>query len=119
MKWLLVMFAALLSLGGFAFAAPWDFLRMPIEVANIVDPIVTWIVLLVSLALMAIAALAYKKSRSPKLAWVLAAFALFFVKRLLNLLDLYVSPGVFMNVAIQSVFDFLVMACLFAALFRK
>ena len=119
MKRLLVLLAATVSFGSFAFAAPWDVLQVPVAVANTLDPVVTWIVFLVSLVLVSIAALAYRKSRSPKLAWVLAAFALFSIKRLLNLVDLYFSPGDFMNVAIQGVFDLAVMACLFIALFRK
>ena len=102
-----------------AFAAPWDFLRDPAAGLTVVDPITSWIVFLVSLGVFIVAFLALRKRASPRLSWVFAAFGLFLLKRLLIVIDIYVSPGEFMNNAIQGFFDLLIILCFFVALFRK
>jgi len=101
------------------FAAPWDFLRVPTEIANAINPIVIGLLFIVSLLILIIAVLAFKKKNSQRLLFVSGAFALFFLKSALSLIDLYVSPGIFMNFAVQGVFDLLIIGALFIALFRK
>jgi len=109
----------LLFLVSFVSAVPWDPLRAPANAIGFAEPVVVWVVLLVSLGIFAISVLAWKKKHSSKLAWVSAAFALFFIKSVLVVLDLYVSSGNFFNYSIQSFFDLLIIAGLFVAIFRK
>lgn len=104
---------------GAVFAAPWDSLRGPTGVIELVEPLVVWLLLIVSAAVMVVAVLAVRKKYSARLAWVSAAFGLFFIKSLLIVLDLYFSPGNFVNYSIQSLFDLVAIGCLFIALFRK
>lgn len=115
----LVFLFGLISFCASVFAEPWDFLRDPANQIAAANPIIAWIVFLVSLVLVCIAVLAFKRKNSPRLAWVAAAFALFFVKRLLIVIDIYISPGDFMNVAIQGFFDLLMILALFVGIFRK
>ncbi len=115
----LVFLFGLSSFCASVFAAPWDFLRGPVNEIALANPITAWIVFLVSIVLVAIAVMAFNRKKSPRLAWVAAAFALFFVKRLLIVADLYVSPGTFMNDALQGFFDLLMIITLFVGIFRK
>jgi uncharacterized membrane protein len=101
------------------FAAPWDFLRIPIELASTINPIVIGLLVIVSLIVMLISLIALKKRKTQKIAFVSLAFILFFIKAVLVLTDLYFSPGIFMNFAVQGFFDLLIVASLFMALFRK
>jgi len=115
----LIFLFGLISFCASVFAAPWDFLREPMNEIALINPITSWVVLLVSAVLFCIAILAYKKKNSPRLAWVALAFGLFFIKRLLIVIDLYVSPGTFMNDAVQGFFDLLMILALFVGIFRK
>jgi len=115
----IVLLFGLISFCASVFAAPWDFLREPANQIVFVNPITAWIVFLVSIVLVLIAVMAFKRKNSPRLAWIAAAFALFFVKRLLIVVDLYASPGVFMNDALQGFFDLLMILALFVGIFRK
>jgi len=115
----LITILLLVMLSTMVFAAPWDFLRPVVGVAEGLDVVVSFVVLLVSLAIAAIAGMAVRKKKSRRLWLVFAAFGLFFVKLLLNFVDLYMSPGRFMNNAILGVFDLLILAALFLAIFRK
>ncbi len=98
---------------------PWDPLKMLIAGAETLAAPIIWIVLVLSIALFAIAFLAYRKNRTKKLLFVCIAFFLFAVKFILMTLDLYVSPGKFFSVPIGNVFDLAIMLLLFAAIFRK
>ena len=99
--------------------APWDPLKMLIGSAETLAAPIIWIVLILSIALFAIAFLAYRKNKTKKLLFVCIAFFLFAVKFVLMALDLYVSPGKFFSVPIGNVFDLAIMLLLFAAIFRK
>jgi len=103
----------------FAFAEPWDFIRAPAAEVGQLAPIFNWLLLIVTAVLLTISVLALRRTSSKKLKWVTAAFGLFFVKALLVVIDNYISPGVFMNYAIQSFFDLLIVGSLFIAIFRK
>ena len=115
----LIVLFGLISFCASVFAAPWDFLREPAEQIAFVNPITAWIVFLVSLVLVAVAVMAFKRKKSPRLAWIAAAFAIFFAKRLLIVVDIYFSPGNFMNDALQGFFDLLMILALFVGIFRK
>ena len=115
----LLIILGLLSILGDVFAAPWDILRIPINYAVIINPVVMWVVLIVSVLLLVISGLAFKKRQSKKLLFVFSAFGLFFIKSALGLIDLYVSPGVFMNFAVQGLFDLLIIGLFAIALFKK
>lgn len=115
----IVLLFGLVSFCASVFAAPWDFLRDPVNEIALANPITAWIVFLVSIVLVAIAVMAFNRKKSPRLAWIAAAFAIFFAKRLLIVVDIYVSPGTFMNDAIQGFFDLLMILALFVGIFRK
>ena len=106
-------------LEGIVLVAPWDFLREPVNFFVIVEPVTLWVLLIVSIALLSIAILALKKKPSTKLKWVTGAFGLFFLKSLLMVIDIYFSPGEFMNTSIKGFFDLCIMIAFFIALFRK
>jgi hypothetical protein len=101
------------------FAAPWDFLRVSTDTAQVINPVVIWVLMLISLGIFAISVIALKKKGSQRLLFVSGAFGLFFLKGVLSLVDIYVSPGIFMNFAVQGVFDLLILIALFIAIFRK
>ncbi len=115
----------LIALGGIsvlpsiALAAPWDFLKGASDIANIVNPVVAWVVLFIALGVALVSILAFRKKKSKRLLLVSAAFGLFFIKTVLNLADLYLSPGTFMNLGVQSIFDLVIIGALFVALFKK
>lgn len=104
---------------GLAFAAPWDFLRPPMDAVMTISPIIAWVVAIIALGVAVVSILAVKKKKSRRLMLVSGAFVLFFIKSALALADLYVSPGTFMNVSVQGFFDLIIIGALFIALFRK
>ncbi|MDP2974008.1 MAG: hypothetical protein Q8N60_03070, partial [Candidatus Diapherotrites archaeon] len=65
------------------------------------------------------ALLAFKRSKSRKLLFVSIAFTLFTVKWALKVVDLFFSPGEFFNRAAENIFELLILASLFIAIFRK
>jgi hypothetical protein len=99
--------------------APWDFLREPVNIIAGVAMPVNFLFFVVALILFGISFLAWRKKGSRKLLLVSASFGLFLAKSILMLLDYFVSPGVFMNYAIQGFFDLLILLALFLALFRE
>jgi hypothetical protein len=118
MKKLLIVLSLLFILQN-AFAAAWDVFRIPVEIAIALNPFVMGLLFLVSLAILGIALLALKKKKSKRLMIVAIAFGLIFIKSALGLIDLYVSPGIFMNFAVQGFFDLLIVGAFAIALFKK
>ena len=118
MKKLLIVLSLLLVLQT-VFAAAWDVFRVPVEVATALNPLVMGLLFLVSLSILVIALLALKKKKSKRLMVVATAFGLIFIKSALGLIDLYVSPGIFMNFAVQGVFDLLIIGAFAIALLKK
>jgi hypothetical protein len=94
-------------------------LRLASSLAANLDIVTRFIVLVFSLAILVIAALAYKKTKSTKLLFVGLAFLLFAVKWLLKVVDLYLSPGTFFPDASENVFELFILVSLFIAIFRK
>jgi hypothetical protein len=115
----LAVFAVLLFVCAGVFAAPWDVFRGPMQDIDFVAPLVSWLVLAVSAVIFSISFVALRKKYSEKLLWVAFAFGLFFLKGLLIVLDIYLSPGQFMNTSILGFFDLIIMGSFFVALFRK
>lgn len=99
--------------------APWDFLWDVTQQAIAIDFITRAIVLVLSLAITVIALLAFKRSKSGKFLFVSIAFILFTVKWALKVVDLFFSPGEFFNRAAENIFELLILAALFIAIFKK
>lgn len=100
-------------------SVPWEFLREPMNLINSFSMPINVLFFIVAFFLFAIAFLAWKKRPSQKLLLVASAFGIFLFKSLLMVLDYFLSPGYFMNYAIQGFFDLVILALLFAAIFRK
>jgi len=94
-------------------------LRTVSEVAVSLDMITRIIVFIIALVLFVIAFLAYQRTKSNKLIFVLAAFSLFALKWLLKLIDLFVSPGSFFSDPSENIFELFILAALFLAIFKK
>jgi hypothetical protein len=101
------------------FSAPWDFLREPVNLVGSFSLILAWVLFFVSISLLGVAILAYKKKRSHATLFVGIGFGLFFSKALLIVMDYYLSNGNFFNYAIQSFFDLAIIVSLFIAVFKK
>ncbi len=116
-KSFLVFFFALIPL---VFAeGPWDFLRPVTEMAYTFDSITRILVFLFALVLCFIAVKAYFKNKSKRFLLIGGAFFLFAVKWFLKLVDLFVSPGWFLPDASENIFELLILALLFVALFFR
>ncbi|VVC00074.1 Uncharacterised protein [uncultured archaeon] len=125
-SWKLVLAAAslfMLFAPLFAFAdnneKAWDVLRPVSELAKQFDPVVQWFLLTLSVAILAISVLAYRKSKSRRIALISFAFFIFSLKAVLKVLDLYVSTGNFFSASANDVADFLIMLSLFVAVFYR
>jgi len=116
---IVAVLAVLLFVCAGVFATPWDIFRQPMQEIDYAAPIVSWLVFAVSAVLFAISVVALRKKHSEKLLWVSFAFGLVFIKAFLGVIDIYFSPGEFMNTSIQGFFDLLIMGSFFVALFRK
>lgn len=97
---------------------PWDYLRPLAEFAYRHDYALRPIVLIFSLAMLALALLAYRKNPTKRFALVALAFLFFSIKWALKVLDLFVSPGYFFSDASENVFELIILACLLLALFK-
>ncbi|MGI6589878.1 MAG: hypothetical protein ACOX1V_04440 [Candidatus Iainarchaeum sp.] len=119
MNRIVVSFVLFCSLISSVFSAPWDFLRGPVSLIGSFSLVLAWVLLFVSMAMLGISILAYKKKRSHATLFVGIGFGLFFSKAVLIVMDFYLSSGNFFNYAIQSFFDLAIIVSLFIALFRK
>ncbi len=117
-RWIVPIFLFLFLPVAFA-QAPWDFLRPVAQIASQVDPLIKPIVFFLSLALMVIAFLGYKKTKSKKSLLVALAFLFFAVKWGLKVMDVFISPGNFLSDSSENVFELLIFISLFLALFKK
>jgi len=97
----------------------WDFLRPIITQAIAYDFLVRVAVFIISVVILAIALLAYKRTKTNRLLFVSIAFFFFVAKLGLKVVDLYLSPGEFFHRAAENVFELIILASLFIALFRK
>lgn len=83
------------------------------------DFVTRFIVLLLVIVVLGIAILAYLKNRSKRLLLVVGAFALFALKWLLKVADLFLTEGSFVTDPVENVFELLILASLFIAIFKK
>ena len=112
--------AGMVSMAGFASAEyAWDVLRPLSDVAISIDFLTRLIVLALSLAIFLVSYKAYKRVQDRKFLFITIAFGLFTLKWLLKALDLFISPGIFFNDSSENVFELLILASLFYALFKK
>jgi len=117
---IVIAFAFLLCFGfAFAEAQPWDSLRPFNAVAESLQEATAWIVFLLSVGLMFIAFMAWKRKKTNRYMFIALAFFFFFVKWLLAVTDLYLSPGIFFNWAGGTIIELVIFACLFIALFKR
>ena len=99
----------------FAQTTAWDSLRPLTEFAKNIDLPVKVIVLLISLALLGIAFLAWQKAKSSKFFFIALAFFFFAFKWALKVLDAFLSPGYFFSDPAQNVLELFIFASLFLA----
>jgi len=97
----------------------WDFLRPLIDNAVELDLATRIIVFVLSVAIFAISALAFRRSKSNRMLFISAAFFLFALKWGLKVLDMFISPGEFFHRAAENVFELFILASLFLAIFRR
>ncbi len=99
--------------------APWDFLWDVTQQAVNMDFLTRLIVFALSLVILVVALLAYKRSKSNKFLFVTIAFFLFALKWALKVVDMFYSPGEFFHRAAENVFELLILIALVAAIFKK
>ncbi len=97
----------------------WDFLRPFTTVAHEFALPIKFLILLLSLALLFISFLAYRKAKSRKFLFIALAFAFFAIKWTLKIVDIFLSPGLFLADATENIFELLIFVSLFLALFKK
>ncbi|MFH1588731.1 MAG: hypothetical protein ABIA76_05330 [Candidatus Diapherotrites archaeon] len=97
----------------------WDSLRPLASMASNYDFLTRALVMVLSFVIFFISVKAYLKLKSSKLMFVSIAFGLFALKWVLKVLDLFLSPGLFFGDASENVFELLILASLFYALFVK
>lgn len=97
----------------------WDSLRPFENISESLNTITTIVLLMLSLALFYISLRAFDKKTSPQFLLLTVAFGLFALKFLVQAIDIFYSPGNFFSPAAKNIFDFLVLAALFASLIKK
>lgn len=97
----------------------WDILRPINEAAISFGIYLKPVLLIVSLALLVIAIMAYNKNKSKRFLLISTAFFFFAAKWLLKTIDIFVSPGIFFSSAAQDVFELIILGSLFGALLWK
>lgn len=96
-----------------------------IDVASALKDLLVGILVILSLALTFIGYLSFRRSRSPRIAMVTAAFAVFLAKGLILVVGLYATDLISVPWGFAGAFDimlisdFLVLLLLYLALFRK
>lgn len=97
----------------------WDFLRPITQQAISFDFVTSMIVFVLSIALFAISFLAFRRTKSNRFLFVTIAFFFFAAKWALKVIDLFFSPGIFFHRAAENVFELIILASLFMAIFKK
>jgi hypothetical protein len=97
----------------------WNALRPLAEMAVTYDPAIKGIVFLLALGMLALSVLAYKKTHARNFMFISLAFLFFAVKWGLKVIDVFFSPGTFFTDSSENVFELLIFASLFLAVFRK
>lgn len=96
-----------------------------VETASILKDVLVGILIILSMALTTIGALAWRRKRATRLLWVTIAFALFLVKGISLALGLYVlgmisvPRGFAGTFDLMLILDVLILVILYLALFRR
>jgi hypothetical protein len=112
---LLVLFSSIVFAEGYF----WDVLRPATELAKQFEVPITYLLFLVSLVVFIISFLGWRKSKSTRILLISLAFFLFVLKWLIEIVDIYFSPGNFLGDASAKVFDFGIMFLIFVAIFYR
>jgi len=94
-------------------------LRTLSDAAASMDFLTSAVVCIFALVLAVIGCMAYHRTKSRRLLLVNLAFFLFFIKYLIQILDMFLSPGFFFPDASQGVIELVAMLLIFVAIFRK
>jgi hypothetical protein len=85
-----------------------------------IHEIITALITVFALAIAIISGFSYRRSRNPKVLIVTAAFAIFFVKGILLTIGIFQSsPDFEMLLLYSAVFDFVIIALLFASIIKR
>lgn len=83
------------------------------------DFVTKFIVFIFAAAIFAVSYLAFMRTESQKFLLVTIAFLLFALKLAIQLVDIFYSPGNFFAPPMENLFDLLMLAFLFFAIFKK
>ena len=98
----------------------WEVLRPLSLLAEGLSTPIKFLVFFISIGLAVISLLAYLKHKeSKKFLFLSGAFALFALKWLLKLLDIFISPGAFYSDASENFTELFILGLLFSAIFIK
>jgi hypothetical protein len=97
----------------------WDFLRPLTGIAEALSLPVVLLVFIISIIIFAIALAAYMRKKSARLLFVAAAFFIFMAKWLLQLIDQFISPGLFFSIPAQGIVELIIMVLLLLAILKK
>jgi len=97
----------------------WDFLRPITQEAVYLDSATRILVFALAAFLFAVSILAYRRNKGTRLLFVTIAFFFIAAEWVLNVLDLYLSPGDFFNRAAGNIFELIALLSLFMAIFKK
>ncbi len=112
---LLILFSSVVFAEGYF----WDSLRPVTELAKQFEIPITYLLFLVSLVVFVISFFGWRKSKSTRILLISFAFFLFVLKWLIEIIDIYFSPGNFLGYASAKVFDFAIMFLIFIAIFYR
>ena len=118
-KFLVLPLLIFLSLNVSAEEYVWDFLRPVSEFAQSIDFPVKVVVFLLAVAIFIISVLAYSKSKSKRILLVAFAFFLFSLKWLVQIIDIFYSPGDFLSKSSENIFELGIMLSLLVAIFYR
>lgn len=94
-------------------------LRYISSIAAALDIPMKFLVFVLSLAILVVSLLAFQKSKSNKFIFIAIAFFLFAAKWFLKILDIFLSPGIFLPDSSENVFELCILAALLIGIFKK
>ncbi len=114
-----LMLLAIAQFALLASASTLDPLRTVRSDISTIDPFTRIVVFALSVVVLAIALLAYARSKSKRILLVTAAFGFFSLKWLFKVLDIFLTPGMFLTDPLENVFEFLILLLLAVAIFKR
>ena len=116
---LIIILLLLVILGEGSQLYVWNSLRPFENASESLNTFTTLVVLVLSLGLFYISLRAHDKKPTSQFLLLSIAFGIFALKFLIQSIDIFYSPGYFFSPAAKNVFDFFVLAALFASLIKK